>query len=36
MEYHLPISFTIHNEGNPKELHGHSSCNERVTNPEER
>ncbi|PEZ76221.1 YolD-like family protein [Bacillus sp. AFS017274] len=23
MEYHLPISFTLHNEGNSKELHGY-------------
>ncbi|MEW5592072.1 YolD-like family protein [Peribacillus frigoritolerans] len=23
MEYHLPISFTLHNVGNPKELHGY-------------
>ncbi|MET1176939.1 YolD-like family protein [Peribacillus simplex] len=23
MEYHLPISFILHNGGNPKELHGY-------------
>ncbi|MDM5304312.1 YolD-like family protein [Peribacillus frigoritolerans] len=23
MEYHLPISFRLHNEGNPIELHGY-------------
>ncbi|MFE4814635.1 YolD-like family protein [Peribacillus simplex] len=23
MEYHLPISFILHNDGNPKELHGY-------------
>ncbi|MBL3644047.1 YolD-like family protein [Bacillus sp. RHFB] len=23
MEYHLPISFRLHNEGNPHELYGH-------------
>ncbi|QNK46473.1 YolD-like family protein [Brevibacterium sp. PAMC23299] len=23
MEYHLPISFTLHNDGNSKELHGY-------------
>ncbi|MGE6614071.1 YolD-like family protein [Peribacillus sp. NPDC076916] len=23
MEYHLPIRFSLHNEGNPKELHGY-------------
>ncbi|WP_440970768.1 YolD-like family protein [Peribacillus frigoritolerans] len=23
MEFHLPITFTLHNEGNPQEMHGY-------------
>ncbi|PJN91313.1 YolD-like family protein [Bacillus sp. mrc49] len=32
MEYHLPINFTIHNEGNPHELYGYCVYIHPITN----